>query len=270
MRVNFEDKAVVQKIIQYYAPTCLVNCAATRMDFPKRVWFDLIHFNVDATINLCESGARHSGCKFIFTSTGLVYGCQQRPLSENDPLETPHPYGASKAATDMLVCEAAAEFGVPLTILRSFSFTGLGDDRNRLFPFLLRAAVAGEPALLSAGDQLRDHCAARDIAAGILAAMPSPSDSSAARIFNLGSGSSTPLREVILQVVEELDLKLKLDFGARAYGRHEPQHFVANIDRARNELGWSPRHNLAHAVWQLAQASFPDLKLREPRASIPQ
>ncbi|HSI08249.1 MAG TPA: NAD(P)-dependent oxidoreductase [Rariglobus sp.] len=268
VRVDFEDKAAVQKIIQDYAPTCLVHCAATGMDFPKPVWFDLIRFNVDATINLCEAAARLSGCKLIFISTGLVYGWQQRPLSEEDPLDTLHPYGASKAAADMLVRAAAAEFGVPLTILRPFSFTGPGDDRNRLFPSLLRAAAAGQPALLSAGDQLRDHCSARDIAAGILAAILSPSDSSAARIFNLGSGSSTPLREVILQVVEELDLKLALNFGARDYGRHEPRHFVANIERARRELGWTPRHNLAHAVWQLAQTSFPELKVREPSASI--
>ncbi|MGC4073222.1 MAG: NAD(P)-dependent oxidoreductase [Nibricoccus sp.] len=134
VRVQFEDKAAVQKIIQDYAPTCLVHCAATGMDFPKPVWFDLIRFNVDATINLCESVSRLKGCRFIFISTGLVYGRQNRPLTEDDPLDTLHPYGASKAAADMLVRAAATEFGVPLTILRPFSFTGPGDDGNRLFP----------------------------------------------------------------------------------------------------------------------------------------
>lgn len=268
VRIQFEDKAAVQKIIQDYAPTSLVHCAATGMDFPKPVWFDLIRFNIDATINLCEAVAQQAGCRFIFVSTGLVYKNQNRPLSEDDPLDTLHPYGASKAAADMLVRAAATEFGVPLTILRPFSFTGPGDDRNRLFPSLLRAAAAGESVKLSPGDQLRDHCSARDIATGILAAILSPQTSSTARIFNLGSGCTAPLREVILRVVNELDLKLTLDFGARSYGQHEPRHFVANIAHARAALNWEPRHNLAHAIWQLAQASFPELKVRKPRESI--
>lgn len=268
VRVNFDDKSAIQEIIRAYAPTCIVHCAATGMDFPKPVWFDLVRFNVDVTINLCESVARLSGCRFIFVSTGLVYGHQQRPLSEDDPLDTLHPYGASKAAADILVRAAAAEFGVPLTILRPFSFTGPGDDRNRLFPSLLRAAAAREPVCLSLGDQLRDHCSALDIAAGIMAAILCPPTSIPSRIFNLGSGCSTPLRDVINRVVEELGLDVTLNFGARDYGKNEPRHFVANIDRARHELGWTPRHNLAHAVWQLAGISFPQLTVREPRATL--
>ena len=268
-RVNFEDRAAVMKIINDYAPTTLVHCAATGMDFPKPVWFDLIRFNVDVTVNLCEAAAQLPECRFIFVSTGLVYGRQMRPLHEQDPVETLHPYGASKAAADLLVRAAAAEFGVPLTILRPFSFTGLGDDRNRLFPSLLRAAAAGEILRLSPGDQLRDHCSARDIAGGILAALLTPHITPDARIFNLGSGQAAPLRDVVCRVVSELGLKLRLDFGARGYGRHEPMHFVADIRNARTQLGWAPRHNLAHAVWQLAQASFPQLAVCEPLETLP-
>lgn len=268
VRVDFENKLAVHKIIADFRPTCIVHCAATGMDFPKPVWFDLIRFNVDATISLCESAARLEGCRLIYVSSGLVYGPQQRPLCEDDPLGTLHPYGASKAAADMLVRAAAAEFGVPLTILRPFSFTGPGDDRNRLFPSLLRAAARGEPMILSPGDQLRDHCSAQDIADGILAAILSPSTSSSVRIYNLGGGSKAPLREVISKVTQELELKVELNFGGRGYGKNEPMYFVANTERARNELGWAPRHNLAHAVWQLAKASFPTLKVLEPSAHI--
>jgi nucleoside-diphosphate-sugar epimerase len=42
-------------------------------------------------------------------------------------------------------------------------------------------------------------------------------------------------------------------------------HLMADIRRAELELGWKPEHNLAHAIWQLARESFPDLRLREPR-----
>ena len=251
--------------IARFQPTCLVHCAATGMDFPQTQWFDLIRFNVDVTISLCECASAIPGCHFIHVSTGLAYREQGRPLHEKDPLDTLHPYGASKAAADMLIRSAAAEFGVPLTVLRPFSFTGIGDDSTRLFATLLRASAEGTAISLSEGTQIRDHCSARDIAAGIVAAIQKmPAAAEKSHIYNLGSGQLTPLRPLIENLVDELGLDVSLRFGSRPLGRFEPRHLVADTSLARRELNWQPRHNLAHAVWMLARESFPQLPLREP------
>jgi UDP-glucose 4-epimerase len=45
---------------------------------------------------------------------------------------------------------------------------------------------------------------------------------------------------------------------------YEPLHSVAEISHARKALGWQPRHRLAHAVWQLAKETYPQLTLKEP------
>jgi nucleoside-diphosphate-sugar epimerase len=95
--------------------------------------------------------------------------------------------------------------------------------------------------------------------------MPHPK---APAVFNVGSGQSQTLRDLIQRVVEELALPVSLSFGARPYGPFEPMHLVADISRARLELGWKPQHNLAHAVWQLARDSFPDLKLKQPQEFV--
>lgn len=265
-RVDLLDRAAVRSLVAAFRPTCVVHCAATGMEFPRTEWFDLIRFNVDLTVNLCECAATIPDCAFIFVSTGLAYRPGDRPLVEDDPLDTQHPYGASKAAADLLVRSAAAEFAVPLTVLRPFSFTGPGDDRRRLFSALLRAAAERVPVALSAGTQVRDHCSARDIADGIVRAMEAQRrQECGARIYNLGSGRTDPLRAVIEGVVADLDLEVELEFGAREPGRFEPSFLVADIGRAARDLGWQPRHNLAHAVWQLARESFPALRVREPR-----
>jgi UDP-glucose 4-epimerase len=269
-RVDFDDPLATSRVIERFRPTCLVHCAATGMNFPKTRWFNLIRFNVDVSINLCQCVAALPGCHFIYVGTGLAYRDQGRALGEADPLDTLHPYGASKAAADILVRSAASEFGVPLTVLRPFSFTGPWDDRARLFPTLLRAAAEGLPLDLSPCDQIRDHCSACDIAAAIFAAMVAGrSGSSESGVYNVGSGDRSPLRTVVERVVAEMDLKVRLNFGARPYAPHEPMHLVADIRRARAEIAWGPRHNLAHAVWQLARESFPELKTREPKETIP-
>lgn len=252
-----------------FQPTCIVHCAATGMEFPRTQWFDLIRFNVDVTISLCECAAAIPDCHFIFISTGLCYREQGRPLREDDPVDTQHPYGASKAAADILVRSAAAEFGVPLTVLRPFSFTGLGDDRTRLFPSLLRSAIEGKGMALSPGTQIRDHCSARDIAAAIVeAAYRPPSTEQKNRIFNLGSGSMQPMRPLIESLVEELQIPAPLRFGERPFGRFEPRHLVADTTLAMRELNWRPQHRFAHAVWQLARESFPQLGLAEPAENL--
>jgi nucleoside-diphosphate-sugar epimerase len=128
---------------------------------------------------------------------------------------------------------------------------------------LLRAAAENLEVSLSAGTQIRDHCSARDIAEAIVSSAQKP-PAEGGRIYNLGSGKLTPLRHLIEGLMDELQLPANLRFGSRPFGRFEPQHLVADTTRAALELDWRPRHNLAHAIWQLAQESFPSLNLREP------
>jgi UDP-glucose 4-epimerase len=268
VRVDLRNREEVSGIVSDFRPETIIHCAATGMEFPKTEWFDLIRFNVDFTVNLCESAALSGGSHFIFIGTGMAYRPLPRPLNEADPLDTMHPYGASKAAADLLVRSAAAEFGLPLTVLRPFSFTGVGDDRNRLFPSILRAAASGIPMELTSGLQSRDHISARDVARGIIAATRNVPEAANPRVCNLGGGSSASIREIVETVVAELGIPVELRFGVKASGRFEPAHLVADHSKACRELGWMPVHRLAHAVWELSKESFPELNLAEPKELI--
>jgi nucleoside-diphosphate-sugar epimerase len=132
----------------------------------------------------------------------------------------------------------------------------------------LRAASEGIPIPLSPGDQVRDFCSARDIARGIVRTVDRPPPPGSPALFNLGSGRSLTLREIIETVVDLLQIPVDLKFGERGYSPFEPRHLVADITRARCELDWTPEHPVAHAVWQLATASFPALQLREPEEHL--
>lgn len=262
-RVDFFDRDALAAILREFHPDCVIHCAASGVQFPRPQWFELLRFNIDVSIHLCECVAAIPGCRFVFISTGLAYRPTGHPLRESDALDTLHPYGASKAAADMLVRSAAGEFGVPLTIFRPFSFTGIADDGNRLFPAILRAALEGTELRLSPGEQFRDHCAVDDVALAIVtAALDEQVDRE--RIFNLGSGREIRLRALVEEVVEQLGLRVTLHFGARPYASFEPMHLVADISHAREALCWEPRTPLVRAVWELARTSFPALNVREP------
>jgi len=263
--VNFSDWAEIDRIVCDFRPTVVIHCAAAGMQIPRPPWAELVRFNVDFSVHLCEMCARVPDCQFVYVSTALAYRCQGRSLTEDDPFDTCHPYAAGKAAADILVRATAAEFQLPLTVVRPFSFSGTGDTGTRLFPSLLRAAATGEPFALSPGHQLRDHCAVSDIARGIVLAVAHRHQFPAsAQVFNLGSGSLAPLKELVQRVVSELELQVELNFGARSYAPFEPRYLVADISRAAKLLGWRPTTNFSYAIWELARASFPQLKIKKP------
>jgi UDP-glucose 4-epimerase len=267
--IDYFDRSGMVGVIKQFQPTSLIHCAASGMQFSRPEWFDMIRFNVDTSLHLCESVSQIPGCQFVYISTGLSYRDQGRPLMESDALDTQHPYGASKAAADMLMRAAAAEFGVPMVVLRPFSFSGLGDTSRRLFPSLLRAAAENKSFDLSPGDQIRDHCAAGDIARGIKQAILLREElATDTQVFNLGSGSTASLHTLIEDVVDQIGLKVRLNFGARDYARFEPKYLAADIARADARLNWRPQINFAHAIWELARESFPSLNLKQPRASL--
>ncbi|HEX3968649.1 MAG TPA: NAD(P)-dependent oxidoreductase [Edaphobacter sp.] len=258
------DPIHTAQIFERANPDVIVHCAASGLRLPRTSWFDLMQFNVESTMRLFQMNCRfdhHS--HFIYVSTGLVYREQAHPLVETDPIETLHPYGASKAAGDALLQAAAAEFQRPLTILRPFAFTGLHDGGERLFPRILNATDNGEAMAMTAGTQIRDFCSVDDIARAVLMVIERKSENLIEK-FNLGSGRSLPLRELVTEVCSDLGIRPELRFGEVSMHPYEPHHSVANITSARNTLGWEPRHRLSHAVWELARQTHPNLICNEP------
>ncbi len=99
---------------------------------------------------------------------------------------------------------------------------------------------------MSAGDQVRDHSSVNDIARGVIAAALQPLDNTtSARIFNLRTGDTRPLREMVCSVIDELPLHIDLRLGARPYSSQIQHARENNSDgirrRASGMRSWSWR-----------------------------
>ena len=261
-QVDMADFARMTASVERVQPNAIIHCAASGVRPSKIGWFEQINLNVAATVALFHAACDVPACHFIHISTGLVYSDQDRPCREHDPIDTLHPYGASKAAADCLLRAGAERLKRHLTVVRPFSFTGLHDGGDRLFPSLLRAASQGKPFPMSAGTQIRDFCAVQDVVDGIVM-MLEEGTLPGRDIFNLGSGQSVSLRGIVGSVCRQLGLDVPLELGAMPFHPQEPMNLVADIHLAQS-LGWQPRINLAYAVWQLAQSQFPELTLNKP------
>jgi nucleoside-diphosphate-sugar epimerase len=261
-QLDIADTPRLTRAVHEFQPNAIIHCAASGVRPSKIGWFDLIRLNVSASVALFEASCDIDRCHFIHVSTGLVYGEQGRPCREGDPIDTLHPYGASKAAADCLLRAGAERLKRHLTVIRPFSFTGLHDGGDRLFPSLLRSALAQQPFSMSAGTQIRDFCAVQDVAEAV-GLILEEGTLPGRDIFNIGSGQSISLRGIIGSVCRQLGLEVELRLGEMPFHPYEPMNLVADIHLAQS-LGWRPRTNLAYAVWQLAQSQFPNLKVNRP------
>ena len=84
--------------------------------------------NVMGSINLITCLQDHQpSCHFIFCSTVEVYGNEGidgRRINENNVILPANPYGASKCAIDLYVCERMKNQQMKATVIRPFCFTG--------------------------------------------------------------------------------------------------------------------------------------------------
>jgi nucleoside-diphosphate-sugar epimerase len=264
VRHELSDAIHTAQLFERANPAVILHCAASGLRPPRASWFDLMRFNVESTMQLFQMNCRfdhHS--RFVYVSTGLVYRNQDRPLRENDPIETLHSYGASKAAGDAMLQAAAAEFGRSLTILRPFAFTGKHDGEGRLFPSIIKSAAQCKVMPMTLGTQIRDYCSVDDIARAVLLVVDREPTELIER-FNLGGGQWLPLRTLVESVCREIGLSMEFDFGAVKTNPYEPKHLVSDNSLAEQLLGWRPRSRLSYAVWELAQELAPQLSLIKP------
>jgi len=260
--VDMTDTPALTSAVTSFQPNAIIHCAASGVRPSQIGYFDFVDLNVSATLQLFRASCEIERCHFLNISTGLVYSSQDRPCREGDSVNTLHPYGASKAAADCLLRAGAERLDRHLTIVRPFSFTGLHDGGDRLFPSLLQCALERKPFAMSPGTQLRDFCAVQDVVAAI-GLILEEGEQPSRDIFNVGSGLSVSLGRIVHSVVRQLGLDVEIRLGARPFHPLEPNNLVADISRTES-LGWRPKTNLAYAVWQLARSKYPDLAFTEP------
>lgn len=209
---------------------------------------------------------------FIFSSTAAVYGMAGlEPVSEAVPLTPQSPYGRSKLMSEMMLEDASKAHPLRYAALRYFNVAG-GDPAGRsgqstrgathLIKVAVETALGKRQAIEIFGDDyptpdgtaVRDYIHVSDLIAAHLAALDHLRSDGGSLVANVGYGKGYSVREV-------LDVVLKVhgaDFEIRQSGRRagDPASIVANADRMRRDLGWTPAHDdldkiVGHAIaWE--------------------
>lgn len=205
--------------------------------------------NVNASAGLLELARTRGVQRFLFASTNAVVGdVGTATIDESIPLRPLTPYGASKAAVEMLLSGYTGAYGLTGCALRFTNVYGPGMERKDSFvPRLMRAALNGEGVqVYGEGAQRRDLVFVEDVVRGVVAAW----GASATGPVIIGGGRSVS----VLDLVTAARAATGVDIPARHVPAKagEMPAVVVDISRARS-LGYEPSVGLEEglaAVWR--------------------
>jgi UDP-glucose 4-epimerase len=224
------------------------------------------HNNMGSLINILRCIDEFKIPNFVFSSSCTVYGNpDQIPVTELTPRKNAEsPYGLTKQMGEQMIEAFSASNKITNSILlRYFNPAGahpstlIGElpiDRpQNLTPVITQTAIGKIPSLTVFGNDyptrdgscVRDFIHVCDLAHAHTLAVDfllKNKNANNCEVFNLGSGDGITVLESIKAFEESTGVKLNYAIGNRRPG--DVIAIYANNDKAKNELGWSPKYSV--------------------------
>jgi len=187
---------------------------------------------------------RRTKAHLLFVSS-YVYGApRQLPIDEDHPLAPGSPYALSKVLAERVCAFHAEAEHLAVTIVRPFNIFGPGQRSEFLIPAVIDQTSRGGEIRVKDLSPRRDYLFIDDLVDGLERTLHSPQG---LRVFNLGSGSSHSVQEIIDIAQSVADSRLCV-YSEETPRQNEIADVRADITRARAQLGWEPRVSLREGI----------------------
>jgi dTDP-glucose 4,6-dehydratase len=216
--------------------------------------FDTI---MEGTRRALEFAAAKSARKFLFVSSGAVYGTQPPQLthvSESfngapDALDPANAYAEGKRSAELL-CALAASSNLEVKIARCFAFVGpyMKLDAHFAIGNFIGDAMRGGPILVKGdGSPFRSYLYASDLAVWLWTIL---FQGQSCRAYNVGSEEALNIASLAREVAGALAPKLEVNISisSRSTPGAPAHRYVPCTARARKELGLRAEVPLREAI----------------------
>lgn len=262
---DIRDRACLDEVLAKHKPAAILHFAAL-IEVGESVK-DPVSFyenNVIGTLTLL-SAAQAAGVKaFVFSSTCATYGLPQSvPLDESHQQVPINPYGRTKYIVEQALADYDQYKGLRSVILRYFNAAG-ADFEGRIgewhtpethaIPLAIDAAlgrrqgfkVFGSDYDTRDGTCVRDYIHVLDLADAHVRAVEYLLDGGDSVALNLGTGTGTTVKELLGTIETVSNRPFPVEYVGRREG--DSTTLVANNDKARDILGWSPQYDLTEII----------------------
>lgn len=218
--------------------------------------------NVTGTLVLLQCMAKYGVKSLVFSSSATVYGDPARvPIFEDFPLSATNPYGRSKLMVEEMLRDLyRSDKSWHIALLRYFNPVGahesglIGEDPNgapnNLVPYIAQVADGRRESLAVFGNDYptpdgtgqRDYIHVVDLALGHLAMLSRLAAASGLHTYNLGTGRSYSVLEVVRAFEQASGRSIPYKIVARRAG--DIGVCFADAGMAERELGWRAQRTI--------------------------
>jgi UDP-glucose 4-epimerase len=259
--IDLRDKSELKEIFSTHTYTAIIHFAGLKA-VGESVQIPLHYYqhNLEILMNLLENKAEQTS--FIFSSSATVYDTKKSaPYKEADPLSPINPYGQTKLMAETILKDVCNITKTKLIILRYFNPTGahpsgtIGEatqvNPNNLMPYILGVASKGMDKLYIFGDDYktadgtgcRDYIHVVDLAKAHVKAVTLMDELPAYNVFNLGTGKSTSVLELVTMFERENKVDIPYEITDRRQG--DAANVYADVTLANQVLGWYAKYTIA-------------------------
>ena len=262
---DIRDRARLDKVLATHKPAAILHFAAL-IEVGESVKDPVAFYenNVIGTLTLLAA-AQTAGVKaFVFSSTCATYGLPQSvPLDETHRQVPINPYGRTKYIVEQALADYDKYTGFRSVVLRYFNAAG-ADFEGRIgewhqpethaIPLAIDAAlgrregfkVFGTDYETRDGTCVRDYIHVLDLADAHVRAVEHLLRGGESVALNLGTGTGTTVKELLGTIERVSERPFPVEYVGRREG--DSHTLVANNDKAREILGWTPQYDLSQII----------------------
>lgn len=228
--VEFEKAwGIVHLAARHFIPDCEQHPVET------------LNINVVGTQQLLEACAAGRPHRFVFASTGDVYGPARVACAEDAPVGPIGVYGCSKLLGEWLLREEAWRMpDCRMVVARLFNAYGPGDGNPHLIPEILAQARDGDHLTLGDLDATRDFVFVDDAAEALMMLLID----APAGVYNVGTGHSITGRELVGLIQALTGRAFTFSVDPSRLRRHPRRFLCADASKLRLLAPWWPRTHL--------------------------
>ena len=246
---DLRDAVAVKRALDKVKPRYIFHLAA--QSFVPTSWIapvETMVTNVVGEINIFEA-MREMGldCRIQIAGSSEEYGLvheDEVPITENNPLRPLSPYGVSKVGQDLLGYQYHKNYG--LEIIRTRGFNHTGPRRGEVF---VVSNFSKQIAMIEKGKSdpvievgnltaKRDFTDVRDM---VLAYWLALEKGEAGEVYNIGSGKTITIKEVLEQLLELTNNEIEVKQDPEKMRPSDVQILLADTTKFRNITGWEPK-----------------------------
>lgn len=205
------------------------------------------HTNVTGTLNVLEAARVVGAKKIIYAASSSCYGADPLyPTKETHDVSPQYPYALTKMMGEDLVGHWETVYKIPVVSLRLFNVYGLRARTKGTYGAMFGtflAQLANDKLLTIVGDgkQKRDFVHVKDVVRAFhLASL----HTGPGNVFNIASGKPISVNDI----AKLLGAKFTVNIPKRP---GEPDVTYANINEAKEHLGWVPEISIEEGISEL-------------------